>query len=610
MDTFLEKINTQRVAVDQNRARWSTYVSSQMANSEPIVAIAILAKDTLWEMVLTDLDAFDNKLYADVKLKEGESLYRYNSNATIAGKIQPLIKVNIQSGLVYFMTEDGLENDTPIFETKGMPANIRVLESHILDLVKRKEDKLRQESIPETATGLYFTIKTADGSFDKQFSDMLSVEAYFGKSLREGNVSDDGVQHIEPSHHLAEKALREYREASALEPFNPSEMIMEMPLSEDDKAMLSHELQLSNRVALGDGRFVIRGEPNLHLAMSTFYGTMSSISSLSIFEDTVIYTDNATQTALIHDLRGEAKDISDIFSRPQVDVSGATLNYHSNINEDTGSHFIRVQGHCIGPKEFVVQAMYKSLFEPTGFYSYEPSSTDSLSFNGFGVSFDDVEKIRKEKPIAPILARAINRVYASLLSEDFNPSLANDTGARQRAMLLPGVSRDVSEGQTVIQAIENATGPDVMAAVRLYSDVSARLPRGMTQNDYDYFMFSEGLKGAVFEFLKETPASAINEQRLGEFFGVVSEFFPGDRDALKSSMTETFKASNMKVIADYLQKNPTAKDDMAKVADFMSAKSSELCAGLTVNNAPSVSQQERPSQSARLNVENRPSFRI
>ena len=61
---------------------------------------------------------------------------------------------------------------------------------------------------------LTFTFHAVDGSFNKQFKDMLEVEKYFGPSLHHGYVSPDGVQRISPANEEAEEALRAYRTAA------------------------------------------------------------------------------------------------------------------------------------------------------------------------------------------------------------------------------------------------------------------------------------------------------------------------------------------------------------------------------------------------------------
>jgi hypothetical protein len=56
-----------------------------------------------------------------VSLKGGEQIFRYETDMTRAGGLRPMVKVNVERGLVYFLThgEDGLIS----FESKGNKLN-------------------------------------------------------------------------------------------------------------------------------------------------------------------------------------------------------------------------------------------------------------------------------------------------------------------------------------------------------------------------------------------------------------------------------------------------------------------------------------------------------
>lgn len=67
--------------------------------------------------VLHPLNDFDKKLVADVVLKPGEELFRYTTrNSKIAGQ-NPLIKINAERGLAYYLVEGAEE---PVFEKKSV----------------------------------------------------------------------------------------------------------------------------------------------------------------------------------------------------------------------------------------------------------------------------------------------------------------------------------------------------------------------------------------------------------------------------------------------------------------------------------------------------------
>lgn len=68
---------------------------------------------------LYKLDDHDQTWAKDVKLKADEVLFRYDSRATRIGKMEPMIKINVNRGLAYFLTDEGNEKDEPIFDTKG-----------------------------------------------------------------------------------------------------------------------------------------------------------------------------------------------------------------------------------------------------------------------------------------------------------------------------------------------------------------------------------------------------------------------------------------------------------------------------------------------------------
>ncbi len=70
--------------------------------------------------VLYELDDFDKQWVAGVYLKPDERIYRYVTDVMV--NMMPLIKVNIERGLIYFLTEEAHKIDKPIFETRGIKA--------------------------------------------------------------------------------------------------------------------------------------------------------------------------------------------------------------------------------------------------------------------------------------------------------------------------------------------------------------------------------------------------------------------------------------------------------------------------------------------------------
>ena len=77
------------------------------------------------EGILYPLDDFDKGLVADIKLKKGEFIFRYDTDM-MRGRMKPLIKFNLDKSLVYF----GVNSDEGEikFETRGIKLDYIVLE--------------------------------------------------------------------------------------------------------------------------------------------------------------------------------------------------------------------------------------------------------------------------------------------------------------------------------------------------------------------------------------------------------------------------------------------------------------------------------------------------
>jgi hypothetical protein len=69
---------------------------------------------------LYKLNDYDQNLVKDIKLKEGEKIYRYFNRTSAIGGMKPLIKINIDKELLYFLVDN--DNDDIIFETRGIQA--------------------------------------------------------------------------------------------------------------------------------------------------------------------------------------------------------------------------------------------------------------------------------------------------------------------------------------------------------------------------------------------------------------------------------------------------------------------------------------------------------
>lgn len=73
------------------------------------------------EYTIHSLDDYDKCWTNIYKLKAGEQFFRLRSRVSdISSKWGFIAKVNIERGLVYFLSEYGKENDCLDFETKGI----------------------------------------------------------------------------------------------------------------------------------------------------------------------------------------------------------------------------------------------------------------------------------------------------------------------------------------------------------------------------------------------------------------------------------------------------------------------------------------------------------
>lgn len=77
-------------------------------------------KESKHEGYLYKLDENDQDLVKDVKKKEGEIIFRYVTYATAIGGMTPLIKINLDNGMLYFLENWG--DDKIVFSTKGVKA--------------------------------------------------------------------------------------------------------------------------------------------------------------------------------------------------------------------------------------------------------------------------------------------------------------------------------------------------------------------------------------------------------------------------------------------------------------------------------------------------------
>lgn len=79
-----------------------------------------------WYGTLYELDDFDKDYWKGIKLKPDEKLYRYETPTTKIGNMRPIVKINIDKGLIYFLKD--LYSDKPNFDRKGI--KLKFLQLH------------------------------------------------------------------------------------------------------------------------------------------------------------------------------------------------------------------------------------------------------------------------------------------------------------------------------------------------------------------------------------------------------------------------------------------------------------------------------------------------
>lgn len=85
------------------------------------------------EGILHPLDDFDKKFYSHLKLKEGEVLFRYKSLRITSEWYFPLVKINLDKMLVYFL-EDSDDDKNPTFNSRGTKLEYLAIEEYYYEV--------------------------------------------------------------------------------------------------------------------------------------------------------------------------------------------------------------------------------------------------------------------------------------------------------------------------------------------------------------------------------------------------------------------------------------------------------------------------------------------
>lgn len=75
------------------------------------------------EAYLIKLDDFDKQIISGLKLKEGEKIFRYINRSSAIGGMKPLIKINVEKSLLYFLESESANSGEIIFEKRGVKAD-------------------------------------------------------------------------------------------------------------------------------------------------------------------------------------------------------------------------------------------------------------------------------------------------------------------------------------------------------------------------------------------------------------------------------------------------------------------------------------------------------
>lgn len=153
----------------------------------------------LWE-----LSEFDKKYWKDVPLKQNEMLFRYESDATKIGKMMPVVKINLEKGLIYFLNDLYADDDKNLdFSTKGMkPLFISLHDKVYAELAKqpnykmtdsfKKGGEIKENSSPIDLSGIKLDFERLQ-NFAKK-GDLIVINSGIRKSYEW--KSKDGRLHV------------------------------------------------------------------------------------------------------------------------------------------------------------------------------------------------------------------------------------------------------------------------------------------------------------------------------------------------------------------------------------------------------------------------------
>jgi hypothetical protein len=69
---------------------------------------------------LFNLSDYDQHSVKHVAMKPGEAIFRYTTRIAAIGGLYPLIKINFERRLIYFLTQESLRDGYVSFESRGV----------------------------------------------------------------------------------------------------------------------------------------------------------------------------------------------------------------------------------------------------------------------------------------------------------------------------------------------------------------------------------------------------------------------------------------------------------------------------------------------------------
>lgn len=158
---------------------------------------------------LYKLDDYDQDLMKNIALRPAERIYRYINRTTAIGGISPLIKMNIEKGLLYFPIYN--EADDIIFETRGVKALwINLIEDKYADGGGVGSDKWQIQN----SAGRYYSVSMQSGnpvfneSPDLGYSFKKEEAESIKNKLIESGLTDLTIVEYNPNWWKAENGIK------------------------------------------------------------------------------------------------------------------------------------------------------------------------------------------------------------------------------------------------------------------------------------------------------------------------------------------------------------------------------------------------------------------